>query len=324
MHPRNWVSLWSFCLCLTEVRIWKYTVAFFLVKVVLIAEIWHQFWSNYNISPTQISLKWDFPYWTTIWGEVVWGRYNLTSSWYDSFSVEPCHVVSPTTSQIHPSKNPPPRGFGTLRENSGPVTRIPKIKVTNGLSADKELRCSFSQNGESQGLIRIMRLSIWLFLWNPSCQGVLMLEVNHEFHPVIKGIVWKKSEVQYSGRDGTESVHMRQYFPLGSYRLGHILHPWTYPSVIVVSSFLVIDIWYASRSVTKMPRFRVWNHSIQTRDITVWKNTCPKTAPRRIHTSQFWLPYRCSGLKEDGKHLSSTLFSTRDHTNKKKTVRKSQ
>ena len=22
--------------------------------------------------------KGDFPYWTTIWGEVVWGRYNLT------------------------------------------------------------------------------------------------------------------------------------------------------------------------------------------------------------------------------------------------------
>ena len=36
-------------------------------------------WPNYNISPTQISLKeGDFPYETFIWGEVAWGRHNLT------------------------------------------------------------------------------------------------------------------------------------------------------------------------------------------------------------------------------------------------------
>ena len=54
---------------------------------------------------------------------------------------------------------------------------------------------------------------------------------------------------------------------------------------------------------------------------TVWKNKCPKTAPRRIHTSQFWLPYRCSGSRrmESISHqpssgrVSSLIPRNRDH-----------
>ena len=40
---------------------------------------WQNIWPNYNVSPTWISMNLrGFPFSATFWGEVVWGRYNLT------------------------------------------------------------------------------------------------------------------------------------------------------------------------------------------------------------------------------------------------------